>query len=163
MTNNVLRAMRKARGAPIPLEKAALCVTLDVIGRVGFQKDFGATAGFEAVLEGSATPPATPARRSMLKRTWDRVCEELGVWLRTYMGWADKGLGCGSGSFLLADIEAIGLSYPAPARGSSMIVMFTLLCMPPQQQESSDVGWHVHTAGGTVFASLPNPWKSACR
>lgn len=89
MTNNVMRAMRKARGAPIPLEKAALCVTLDVIGRVGFQKDFGGTAGFEAVIEGTAPPPAGPARRSMLIRTWDRVCEELGVRLLTHMDWAD--------------------------------------------------------------------------
>ena len=90
MTNNVMHAMRKAQGAPIPLEKAALCVTLDVIGRVGFQKDFGATAGFEAVLEGTAPPPAAAARRSMLKRTWDRVCEDSGVWLRTHGEWADK-------------------------------------------------------------------------
>ena len=35
VTNHVMSAMRKARGAPLPLEKAALCVTLDVIGRVG--------------------------------------------------------------------------------------------------------------------------------
>ena len=58
MTNHVMSAMRKARGAPLPLEKAALCVTLDVIGRVGFQKDFGATASFEAVIEGKAPPPS---------------------------------------------------------------------------------------------------------
>ena len=57
VTNHVMRAMRKAQGAPIPLEKAALCVTLDVIGRVGFQKDFGATSGFEAAIEGKAPPP----------------------------------------------------------------------------------------------------------
>ena len=56
VTNHVMSAMRKARGAPLPLEKAALCVTLDVIGRVGFQKDFGATASFEAVIEGKAPP-----------------------------------------------------------------------------------------------------------
>lgn len=85
VTNNVMRAMRKARGSPIPLEKAALCVTLDVIGRVGFQKDFGATAGFEAAIEGTVPPPAGAARRSLLERAWDRVCEELGVWLCTYM------------------------------------------------------------------------------
>ena len=58
VTNHVMSAMRKARGAPLPLEKAALCVTLDVIGRVGFQKDFGATASFEAVTEGKAPPPS---------------------------------------------------------------------------------------------------------
>lgn len=93
MTNNIMRAMRKAQGAPIPLEKAALCVTLDVIGRVGFQKDFGATAGFEAVLEGTAPPPACAPRRSMLDRTWDRVCEALRVGLWTHIDWADDGLG----------------------------------------------------------------------
>ena len=93
VTSNVMRAMRKARGAPIPLEKAALCVTLDVIGRVGFQKDFGATAGFEAALEGTASLPAGRARRSMLERAWDRICEELGVWLHTHVEWADTGLG----------------------------------------------------------------------
>ena len=92
VTNNVMRAMRKARGAPIPLEKAALCVTLDVIGRVGFQKDFGATAGFEAALEGTAPPPAGAARWSMLERIWDRICEELGVWLRTHMEGAGLGV-----------------------------------------------------------------------
>ncbi len=54
VTNHVMRAMRKAQGAPIPLEEAALCVTLDMIGRVGFQKDFGATSGFEAAIEGKA-------------------------------------------------------------------------------------------------------------
>ena len=58
MTKHIISAMRKARGAPLPLEKAALCVTLDVIGRVGFQKDFGATAGFEAAIEGKAPPPS---------------------------------------------------------------------------------------------------------
>lgn len=57
VTYHVMRAMRKAKGAPIPLEKAALCVTLDVIGRVGFQKDFGATSSFEAAIEGKALPP----------------------------------------------------------------------------------------------------------
>ena len=58
VTNHVISAMRKARGAPLPLEKAALCVTLDVIGRVGFQKDFEATTGFEAAIEGKAPPPS---------------------------------------------------------------------------------------------------------
>ena len=57
MTYHVMHAMHKAKGAPIPLEKAALCVTLDVIGRVGFQKDFGATSGFEAAIEGKSPPP----------------------------------------------------------------------------------------------------------
>ena len=58
VTNHVISAMRKARGAPLPLEKAALCVMLDVIGRVGFQKDFEATTGFEAAIEGKAPPPS---------------------------------------------------------------------------------------------------------
>lgn len=57
MTNHVMRAMRKARGAPLPLEKAALCVTLDVIGRVGFQKDFGATSSFDTAIDGVASSP----------------------------------------------------------------------------------------------------------
>lgn len=58
VTNHVISAMRKARRAPLPLEKAALCVTLDVIGRCGFQKDFGAIASFEAAIEGRAPPPS---------------------------------------------------------------------------------------------------------
>lgn len=58
VTSHAISAMRKARGAQLPLEKAALCVTLDVIGRVGFQKDFGATASFEAAIEGTAPAPS---------------------------------------------------------------------------------------------------------
>ena len=58
VTNHIISAMRKARGAQLPLEKAALCVTLDVIGRVGFQKDFGSTASFEAAIEGRGPAPS---------------------------------------------------------------------------------------------------------
>ncbi len=57
MTQRLINAIRKAKGAALALDKATLCVTLDVIGRVGFQKDFGATSNFEAVIEGKLPPP----------------------------------------------------------------------------------------------------------
>ena len=56
VTQRLIDAMRKAKGAALPLDKATLCVTLDVIGRVGFQKDFGATSSFAAVIEGELPP-----------------------------------------------------------------------------------------------------------
>ena len=65
----------------------------------------------------------------------------------TWIGLIDS-FGCGSGSLLPADIEANGLPYSAPARGSSVIVMCTLLYMLLQLQASPDVDCHVHTVGG---------------
>ena len=57
VTQRLMAALRKADGAPLLLDKALLCITLDVIGRIGFAKDFGATAGFDALVNGSAPPP----------------------------------------------------------------------------------------------------------
>jgi hypothetical protein len=65
VTQRLIDAMKVAKGGPLPLDKATLCVTLDVIGRVGFGKDFGATHGFQAAIEhpqppqkGSWLPPS---------------------------------------------------------------------------------------------------------
>lgn len=57
VTQRLINAMKKAKGHPLALDKATLCVTLDVIGRVGFQKDFGATSSFEAAIEGKLPAP----------------------------------------------------------------------------------------------------------
>lgn len=57
MTQRLINAMKKAQGHPLALDKATLCVTLDVIGRVGFAKDFGATSSFEAAIEGKLPAP----------------------------------------------------------------------------------------------------------
>ena len=72
MTSHIISAMHRARGAPLPLEKAALCVTLDVIGRCGFQKDFGATASFEAAIEGKA--PFHSGNRPLVLTHWPKQC-----------------------------------------------------------------------------------------
>ncbi len=58
VTQRLINAMKQARGAPLPLDKATLCVTLDVIGRVGFAKDFGATSSFQTAIENPQPLPA---------------------------------------------------------------------------------------------------------
>ena len=62
MTHRLMAALRKAGGTPVLLDKGLLCITLDVIGRIGFAKDFGATAGFEALTSGSA-PASGPGKQ----------------------------------------------------------------------------------------------------
>ena len=54
--------LRKADGRPLLLDKALLCITLDVIGRIGFAKDFGAAAGFAANTNGTAPFPGPGVR-----------------------------------------------------------------------------------------------------
>ncbi|BDA47645.1 Cytochrome P450 3A28 [Coccomyxa sp. Obi] len=79
VTQRLINAMRKAKGAALALDKATLCVTLDVIGRVGFQKDFGATSNFEAVIEGKLPPPPEPKKPSLLGALWDSILVFVGA------------------------------------------------------------------------------------
>lgn len=46
VNRQLISILEAKRGAPIDLDNATLRVTLDVIGRVGFGKDFGATRDF---------------------------------------------------------------------------------------------------------------------
>lgn len=43
VNQQLIRILEGKQGAPVDLDNATLRVTLDVIGRVGFGKDFGAT------------------------------------------------------------------------------------------------------------------------
>ena len=73
VTHRLMAALRKAGNAPVLLDKALLAITLDVIGRIGFAKDFGATAGFEALVDGGAPPPGPGASEG----TFPAGCEAL--------------------------------------------------------------------------------------
>ena len=47
VNQQLVRILAARRGAAVDMDNAALRVTLDVIGRVGFGKDFGATASLD--------------------------------------------------------------------------------------------------------------------
>lgn len=68
VTQRLIDAIKLAKGAPLPFDKATLCVTLDVIGRVGFAKDFGSTSEFRAAIENPQPPPQGPPPNTMHSR-----------------------------------------------------------------------------------------------
>lgn len=47
VNQQLVRKLAMRAGAAVDIDNAALRVTLDVIGRVGFGKDFGATASMD--------------------------------------------------------------------------------------------------------------------
>ena len=68
VNKQLINVLEAKNGAAVDLDNATLCVTLDVIGRVGFGKDFEATRdlsdgranfAFDMMAAGKPVPPSS--------------------------------------------------------------------------------------------------------